>query len=68
MQNKTYEEAIQRLEEISKEIEKGEISLNQSVKLFKEGTELVAFCKSEIENAKIQIKNINQSASNITNQ
>ena len=40
---KTYEEAIARLEEITSQLEKGGIPLEQSLKLFEEGTKLSAY-------------------------
>lgn len=40
---KTFEEALSRLEEIVTLMEKGELSLDDTVKLYKEGVELASF-------------------------
>lgn len=39
----TYEKAVKRLEEIVNLLEKNEASLDESMKLFEEGTKLAAF-------------------------
>ena len=41
---KTYESALKRLEEITALLEKNEVPLDESMKLFEEGTSLAAFC------------------------
>ena len=42
MAEKTFESQMERLEEIVRLLEKGEASLNESMKLFEEGTRLSA--------------------------
>ncbi len=51
----TYEKAISRLEEIVTALEKNEVSLDESLKLFEEGTKLTAFCADKIKNAQQKI-------------
>jgi exodeoxyribonuclease VII small subunit len=51
----TYEKAIQRLEEIVNLLEKNEVSLDESMKLFEEGTKLTAFCADKLKNAEQKI-------------
>lgn len=60
MENMTYEQAITRLEEIVSLLEKNEISLDDSLKLFEEGTKLSAFCSNKLNNAKIKITEIEE--------
>ena len=48
---KTFEEKMQRLEEIVRAMERGDVALEESLKLFQEGTELVRLGKSQ-NNAK----------------
>ena len=43
-ESKTFEENLQRLEQIVRAMERGEAPLEESLKLFQEGTELVRFC------------------------
>ena len=42
--NLSYEKAVSRLEEIVVLLEKNEISLDESLALFEEGTKLVSYC------------------------
>lgn len=42
MAEKTFESQMERLEEIVRLLEKGEVPLNESMKLFEEGTKLSA--------------------------
>lgn len=51
----TYEEAIKRLEEIVELLEKNEVSLDESMKLFEEGTKLTAFCTEKLKSAEQKI-------------
>lgn len=51
----TYEKAIERLEEIVSLLEKNEISLDESMKLFEEGTKLSRFCAEKLKNAQQKI-------------
>jgi exodeoxyribonuclease VII small subunit len=46
-----FEESLQRLEGIVKEMEKGDLPLEQSLKLFEEGVSLSALCRKELEAA-----------------
>lgn len=55
MKEMTYEKAMQRLDEISKLLENGECSLEESVTLFEEGTKLADFCGKCLKNAEQKI-------------
>jgi len=52
----TFEESSQRLEAIVKEMEKGELPLEQSLKLFEEGIALSGACKKELDEAEGKIE------------
>lgn len=54
--NLTFEEATLKLEEIVRQLEKGNTSLDESLKLYEEGVALVRFCNNELENAEKKIK------------
>ena len=41
--NPTFEENMARLEQIVRTMERGEVPLEESIRLFQEGTELVRF-------------------------
>ena len=52
---KSFEEALNRLEEITKELENGEPSLEDSLKKFDEGVKLADFCNQKLEEAQQKI-------------
>lgn len=56
----TYEQAISRLEEIVGILEKNEVSLDEALLLFEEGTKLTSFCADKLKNAKAKITEINK--------
>ena len=51
----TYEKAITRLEAIVAELEKGKLTLDESVRLFEEGAGLADFCSKALESAQLKI-------------
>lgn len=57
-QNATFEESMQRLEQIVRAMERGDVSLDESLKLFQEGTELVRSCNQLLDDAQLQVKKI----------
>lgn len=56
--NKTFEENMQRLEQIVRAMERGDVALEESLKLFQEGTELVRSCGKLLDEAELQVKKI----------
>ena len=57
-QNKTFEESMARLEQIVRAMERGDVALEESLKLFQEGTELVRSCQKLLDDAQLQVKKI----------
>ena len=57
-QNNSFEGNMQRLEQIVRAMERGDVALEESLKLFQEGTELVRSCNELLENAQLQVKMI----------
>lgn len=51
----TFEQAMQRLEEIVEILETEETSLEKSVDLYKEGMELAEFCQTKITKAETEV-------------
>ncbi len=53
----SFEESLKQLESIVDQLEKGDLPLEQSLKLFEEGVALSAACKQELDAAegKVQI-------------
>ena len=56
--NKTFEENMGRLEQIVRAMERGDVALEESLKLFQEGTELVRNCGKLLDEAELQVKKI----------
>lgn len=57
-QNQTFEESMARLEQIVRAMERGDVALEESLKLFQEGTELVRNCQKLLDEAQLQVKKI----------
>ena len=57
-QNQSFEEAMTRLEQIVRAMERGDVTLEESLKLFQEGTELVRSCQKLLDQAQLQVKKI----------
>ncbi|MBQ7130568.1 MAG: exodeoxyribonuclease VII small subunit [Oscillospiraceae bacterium] len=57
-ENRTFEASMQRLEQIVRIMERGDAPLEESLKLFQEGTELVRSCGKLLEEAELQVKKI----------
>ena len=55
-----YEEAVKKLEEIVEKMENGELSLEENVKLYKQGIEYSDFCIKCLEEARLKIKKLSE--------
>ena len=51
-----FEDCLQRLEHIVAQLEKGDIPLEQSLKLFEEGIQLSNACRKELEEAEGKVE------------
>lgn len=51
----TFEQSLLRLEEIVKQLEQGKVSLDESLRLFEEGTALAAACNKQLDNAERKV-------------
>ena len=56
--NKSFEQNMARLEQIVRAMERGDVALEESLKLFQEGTELVRSCQKLLDDAQLQVKMI----------
>jgi exodeoxyribonuclease VII small subunit len=54
-QTMSFEEALGRLEEIVRHLEKGDLPLNDSLKLYEEGTGLIASCSKMLDEAEQKV-------------
>ncbi|HHT54197.1 MAG TPA: exodeoxyribonuclease VII small subunit [Clostridiales bacterium] len=55
-EKKSFEEALARLEEVVGLLESGELTLDESLKLYEEGVGLIRFCSETLERAEARIK------------
>lgn len=58
MKKQTFEESMGRLEQIVRAMERGDVPLEESLKLFQEGTQLVQTCTKLLDDAQLQIKKV----------
>ena len=56
--NQSFEQNMTRLEQIVRAMERGDVALEESLKLFQEGTELVRSCSKLLDEAQLQVKKI----------
>lgn len=56
MKKKSFEEALAKLEQITKELEEGDLSLEEALKSFDEGVKLAAQCNSKLNDAQKKIE------------
>lgn len=57
-ENATFESNMQRLEQIVRAMERGDVALDESLKLFQEGTELVRTCSKLLDDAELQVSKV----------
>ena len=57
-QNMTFEASMVRLEQIVRIMERGDAPLEESLKLFQEGTELVRVCGKLLDDAQLQVSKV----------
>jgi len=51
----TFEQAMAELEEIVKKLEKGELTLDESISCFRRGVELTKYCNKKLDEAERSI-------------
>ena len=54
----TFENAMARLEEISRILSENNVTLDESLKLYAEGVKLLKFCNTKLDQAQLKIKDI----------
>ncbi len=57
-QELTFEEAFRRLEIIVQTLEKGESTLDESIKAFEEGMKLVKICSDKLNEAEVRLQQL----------
>lgn len=54
-ESKNFEQSLNRLEEIVRRMEHGDVPLEEALKLFEEGTGLVASCTKLLDEAEMKV-------------
>ena len=57
---KTFEEGLQRLQDVLAQMQDEATSLDKAVKLYAEAAQLIAYCNTTLQQAKLQIEQIDQ--------
>ena len=55
-ESKSFEVVMARLEEITRKLERGDIPLEESLKMFEEGTTLIGTCKKMLDSAEQKVR------------
>jgi exodeoxyribonuclease VII small subunit len=58
----TFEQAMERLEEIVAELDRGDLALEEALKLFQEGTALRETCERKLAEAEAMVEELLQPA------
>ena len=62
MEEKKFEKVLEELEQIVARLEKGNLSLEESLRLFEEGIKLSRFCNNKLEEAERKIEILQKNA------
>jgi len=66
MAKRTFENALSKLEQITQELEDGDLNLEKSLKKFDEGISLVEFCNKTLTEAKAKVELLLEKQGGIT--
>lgn len=62
MEKMSFEQALARIDDIVKTLEKGDAPLEQSLSLFEEGTKLIKFCGKLLDSAEQKVVRVQKGA------
>ena len=61
-ESQTFEQSLGRLEEIVRQMERGDVQLEQALSLFEEGTALVGSCTKLLDEAELKVVQLTKGA------
>lgn len=61
-ESQTFEQSLTRLEEIVRQMERGDVPLEQALSLFEEGTGLVGSCTKLLDDAELKVVQLTKGA------
>jgi len=59
--NQDFSSAVDRLKEIVRDLEDGELALEEAMEKYEEGLDLIGFCESRLEEAELLIEEVDDS-------
>ena len=62
MENMSFEQAVARIEEIVRALEKGDVPLDTALSLFEEGTALIKMCGKMLDEAEQKVVRLRKGA------
>ena len=65
-QEMTFEQALARLEQVVRQLESGNVPLDDLMKLYDEGNALIRFCSDKLSNAEKKIKLVQEKNGAVT--
>ena len=66
MKELKFEQALDNLENIVKQMEEGDIPLDKSIKLFEEGVKLVKFCSNRLREIEKKVEILKKDVNGVT--
>lgn len=61
-ESQTFEQSMSRLEEIARQMERGDVPLEAALALFEEGTGLIASCTKLLDEAELKVVQLTKGA------
>lgn len=61
-ESQTFEQSLTRLEQIVRQMERGDVPLEQALALFEEGTGLVSSCSKLLDEAELKVVQLTKGA------
>ena len=61
-ESQTFEQSLARLEQIVRQMERGDVPLEQALALFEEGTGLVSSCTKLLDEAELKVVQLTKGA------
>lgn len=68
MSEKTFEQAMTRIQDIVSKLEKGEVKLQEATALFEEGLELLNFCEEQLNGFQEKVELLKEKNLEITHE
>ena len=64
MKHKSFEKAVERLDDIVTNLEDDDLALEESIKLFEEGMQLSKFCMEKLSQAELKLQKLTKTGDN----